>query len=82
MTDLGLLTGDTAGTAYSINRRGQIVGRSTSMQRVVPNGDCAGKVYHAFLWENGSLVDLQTLVLPGAGLTVDWRESDQRSRGD
>ena len=28
MTDLGLLPGDTAGTAYSINRQGQIVGRS------------------------------------------------------
>lgn len=72
MTDLGLLPGDTAGTAYSINRHEQIVGRSLPCLGVQPNGECRGRVHHAFLWENGSLVDLQTLVLPGAGLTVDW----------
>jgi probable HAF family extracellular repeat protein len=72
MTDLGLLTGDTAGTAYSINRHKQIVGRSVPCTRVQADGECRGRVHHAFLWENGSLVDLQTLVLPGAGLTVDW----------
>ena len=25
---------------------------------------------HAFLWENGSIVDVNTLVPPGSGLTV------------
>ncbi len=71
MTDLGLLKGDTAGAAFSINRRGQIVGRSEVCTRVTFDDACRTNAFHAFLWEDGSIVDLQTLVLPGAHLTVD-----------
>jgi probable HAF family extracellular repeat protein len=71
MTDLGLLKGDNAGAAFSINRRGQIVGRSEVCTEVELDDGCRSNAYHAFLWEDGSMVDLQTLVLPGADLTVD-----------
>jgi probable HAF family extracellular repeat protein len=71
MTDLKLLPGDTAGNAYSINRYGQIVGRSTVCLHVNTDDGCDGTVYHAFLWEHGSLVDLHTLVVPGSHITVD-----------
>jgi uncharacterized membrane protein len=71
MKDLGLLPGDNVGTAYSVNRSDQIVGRSLVCTLVEPNDSCSGAGYHAFLWEQGSLADLQTLVLPGAGMTVD-----------
>jgi uncharacterized membrane protein len=71
MKDLGLLEGDTAGAAFSINGHDQIVGRSEICRKVNRDDSCHSDAYHAFLWENGSLVNLQTLVLPGAGLTVD-----------
>jgi probable HAF family extracellular repeat protein len=71
MTDLGVLKGDNAGAAFSINRHEQIVGRSEVCTRVGVDDSCHTNEYHAFLWENGSMVDLQTLVLPGADMTVD-----------
>ena len=71
MTDLGLPPGDTAGTAYSVNAKDQVVGRSDVCTKVNPNDTCDASLYHGFLWENGSLVDLQTLALPGSGLTVN-----------
>ena len=61
MTDLGTPAGDTCGTAYAINSNEQIVGDS---------GNC-GSFNRGFLWENGGpIVDLQTLVLPGSGITI------------
>jgi probable HAF family extracellular repeat protein len=73
--DLGLLPGDTAGSAYSINRYDQIVGRSLPCAQINPDDSCDGPHYHAFLWENGSLADLQSLVVPGAAINVD--EADE-----
>jgi uncharacterized membrane protein len=73
MTDLGVLPGDNAGSAFSINRHEQIVGRSLTCLKVTAGDGCDG-VYRAFLWERGSLVDLQSLVVPGTGLTVDGAE--------
>lgn len=70
MKDLGLLYADTAGTAYSVNAKDQAVGVTTPCIQVTPDDSCNGPVYHAFLWENGSIVDLQTLVLPGSGITL------------
>src|SRR5262249_41051769 len=47
--------------AIRINSRGQIVGRAS---------DCMGGALHAFLWDNGSIVDLNDFVPPGSGLTL------------
>jgi probable HAF family extracellular repeat protein len=72
MTDLGLLYTDTAGVAYSINAKDQVVGLTTPCTLINPRMDaCEGPIDHAFLWENGSMVDLQELVLPGFGVTLD-----------
>ena len=70
MTDLGVLPGDNAGSAFSVNRNEQVVGRSVVCRRVNTRDGCDGQ-YHAFLWERGAMVDLQRLVAPGSGITVD-----------
>ena len=70
MTDLGLLYADTAGVAYSVNANDQAVGVTVPCTIVNSNDSCDGPVYHSFLWENGSMVELQTLVLPGSGITL------------
>jgi probable HAF family extracellular repeat protein len=53
-TDLGLLNGDCFSEGWAINSRDQVVGNSYS----------CSNFHHAFLWENGSIVDLNTLI-PG-----------------
>lgn len=58
MTDLG--TVDKCSAAYGINLQTQIVGAS---------GLC-GIPVHAFLWEHGSIVDLNTLIPPDSGLQL------------
>ncbi|HST09559.1 MAG TPA: hypothetical protein VLL05_04230 [Terriglobales bacterium] len=70
MTDLGLLYDDTAGTAYSINAKDQAVGVTNPCTQVTSDDSCNAPVYDSFLWENGSMVDLQTLILPGSGITL------------
>lgn len=61
MTDLGTVSGDPCSVGLSINSQGQVVGASTN---------CT-EYQHGFLWENGGpMIDLNTLVLPGSGLTV------------
>jgi len=70
MTDLGLLYADTAGVAYSVNAHDQVVGESGSCTKVNADDSCEDSFYDSFLWENGSIVDLQTLLLPGSGITV------------
>jgi probable HAF family extracellular repeat protein len=60
MTDLGtILPGDIT-FAAAINSKTQVVGTET-----YPNG-----AFSAFLWENGSIVDLNTLVTTGSQLTL------------
>lgn len=59
MTDLGNL-GQTS-FAYAINSGGQVVGHSK-----INDG-----TFRAFLWENrGPMIDLNTLIPPGSGLTL------------
>jgi probable HAF family extracellular repeat protein len=54
MQDLGTLPGDAISQALGINGRGQVVGLS-----------CGGSGCRAFLWEDGVMADLNTLVTPG-----------------
>lgn len=55
--NLGTLPGDVTSQANGINERGQVVGVSCNAA-----GGC-----RAFLWENGVMKDLNTLVAPGYG---------------
>jgi probable HAF family extracellular repeat protein len=59
MTDLGTLAGDAASTARSINKEGQIVGTSF-------NSVNSGR---AFLYQNGQMYDLNSLIKPTSPLT-------------
>lgn len=60
-TDLGHLNGDCFSRAWGINSRSQVVG--TSLR-------CDFSFHHAFLWENGSLVDLNDLIPPNSPLEL------------
>jgi probable HAF family extracellular repeat protein len=57
ITSLGALhsSGDTNGTALGINSAGQIVGSS----------DVANATPHAFIYQNGKMTDLNSLIVPG-----------------
>jgi probable HAF family extracellular repeat protein len=61
LTDLGTLDGDCYSFADSINSRGQIVGSSYS---------CDGSTIRAFLWQNGSISDLNDLIPPDSALQL------------
>jgi probable HAF family extracellular repeat protein len=56
LTDLGTLGGDNS-YVYAINNAGQIVGYSSLADGTV----------HAFLWQNGQMVDLNSLLPAGSG---------------
>ena len=56
---LGTLPGDVSSLAKGINDKGQVVGQSTDA-----NGNS-----RAFLWQNGTMIDLNTRV-PGGGSTL------------
>jgi probable HAF family extracellular repeat protein len=60
--DLGVLRGYKHSLAYSINSKGQIVGCLTNN---LNNGCSLG-----FLWENGTMYDLNNLVPPGSGIPL------------
>ncbi|WP_344952365.1 DUF3466 family protein [Sphaerisporangium flaviroseum] len=54
MRDLGTLPGGTGSFGYGINESGQVVGRSRTSDSYYGA--------HAFLWKNGEMVDLNTVV--------------------
>jgi probable HAF family extracellular repeat protein len=60
--DLGTLQGDSLSEATGINNKNQIVGLS------IGGGSPFGS--RAFLWENGKMVDLNQLVVPGTTLQL------------
>lgn len=60
ITDLGSQDGDPCSVAVGVNSRGQVVGGSS---------DCTN-VLHAFLWENGHMFDLNSLVPAGSSFTL------------
>jgi probable HAF family extracellular repeat protein len=61
MIDLGTVDGDGCSSAYAINSRGQVVGESLA---------CDFSVEHAFLWENGRIIDLNRFVPSGSGVQL------------
>ncbi len=58
--DLGTLPGDVSSFAGGINDEGQIVGESCDA-----SGNCRG-----YLWQNGTMVDLNTFIPPSKDLNV------------
>jgi probable HAF family extracellular repeat protein len=64
-TDLGTLDGDCFSVGSAINSQGQVVGQSYS---------CASQTERTFLWENGSMIDLNSFVPAGSG--AQWIEVD------
>jgi probable HAF family extracellular repeat protein len=61
--DLGVLPGYKHSLAYSINSTGQVIGCLTNDL----NAGCS----LGFLWENGTMYDLNKLVPPGSGITLN-----------
>lgn len=66
ITDLGTIDTDGCTYASDINAKGQVVGGSTSNSECLSNGDSTG----AFLWEDGAIFDLNTLIPPGSALDL------------
>jgi probable HAF family extracellular repeat protein len=65
MSDLGTIPGDFASFALGINDRGEVVGASVD----------ANFNPRAFLWDNGAMVDLNTLIPANSGLSLQLAES-------
>jgi probable HAF family extracellular repeat protein len=61
LQDLGSLGGDFS-SGFAINDSGQVVGLSTY--------DASG-AYHAFLYSGGQMLDLNNLIAPGSGFTLE-----------
>lgn len=81
LTDLGVLGNDTAGTAYSVNSKDQVVGISKQCTHINTDDGCDGPLQHAFLWEDGSLFDLQDLVVGQSEITLNGA-TDINERGE
>jgi probable HAF family extracellular repeat protein len=70
MTNLGTLTGNACSVSDAVNSRGQVVGGSgVSEEASWPA--CTDLVEHAFLWENGRMIDLNGFVPDSSNLTLN-----------
>jgi probable HAF family extracellular repeat protein len=70
ITDLGVVSSDSCSFAASINVRTQVVGASAP--------DCifdTSSAVRAFLWEEGSMFDLNTLIPAGSPLYLQFTET-------
>jgi probable HAF family extracellular repeat protein len=61
LTNLGILPGDFAAFATGINNRGQVVGN---------NFDSSFNWSHGFIWQNGVMTDLNTLIPADSNLFI------------
>ena len=66
-TDVGHLDGDCSSEAWALNGQSQVVGNSFGCGAIFQ--------HHAFLWENGSLVDLNSLIPLGSSLELVFANS-------
>jgi probable HAF family extracellular repeat protein len=66
ITDLGVLGGDQCSFASAINAKTQIVGASMGDDCTFDNNT------RAFLWEGGSIFDLNALIPAGSPLHLQW----------
>lgn len=68
MRDLGALSGDSYAQAYAVNALGVIVGESLG----------ASGQFHAFVYRDGAMQDLNGLIAPAPGWTLEvaWDVSD------
>jgi probable HAF family extracellular repeat protein len=74
LTDLGVLSKDSCSLATSINGQTQVVGASMP--------DCSiDNTSRAFLWEDGSMLNLNALIPPSAPLHLQWAQ-DINDRGE
>jgi probable HAF family extracellular repeat protein len=64
ITDLGTIGTDPCSSASDINANGQVVGDSISLSNCLTNEEST----RAFLWEDGAIFDLNTLIPPGSAL--------------
>jgi len=69
-TDIGTLPGDSTSVAFGLNSTGDVVGESDSGPPT-PTG-------RAFLYRGGTMVDINSLIIPGSG----WVLNDARSIND
>jgi probable HAF family extracellular repeat protein len=65
MIDLGAVGNDPCSYATGINAKGQVVGGSIS------TCDPEGGTFRAFLWEDGSILDLNALIPSGSALYLE-----------
>jgi probable HAF family extracellular repeat protein len=73
MVDLGTLEGDPCSLGFSVNATGQVVGISGFQQDLA--GCNSGQTIRAFLWEDGSMVDLNALIPPDSSLYLQSPET-------
>jgi probable HAF family extracellular repeat protein len=74
MQDLGTVPGDSASLSFGINDKGQVVG-----------GSCIDPSFNncrAFLWQDGVMTDLNTLVKPGSTSLYLFFGNDINSQGE
>ncbi len=78
-TDLGAVSGAVSTQATSINASGEIVGLAVFPKTGSYKKPIAGKRV-AFIYKSGALVDLNTLVSPGSGLTIGGNPPREASK--
>ena len=66
MTDLGTVGGFDCSDAHAINATGQVVGDSFACAVIPPPPSSD----HAFLWQDGHMIDLNVFVPPGSDLSL------------